>query len=142
MPARALLADDADARQLLYQRAIGYLKHCRTVTQLARTNPIYGGWLRRQRRRSDARDQLRATGGHARKRGTGTAAALTPWESQIGRLASESLANRDIAAQLFISPSTVDYYLRKVFRKLNVTSRTRLARSLRSAPASSPESRS
>jgi DNA-binding NarL/FixJ family response regulator len=153
--ARALLADDADAdaRQFLYQQAIGHLERCRTVTQLARAHLLYGDWLRRQRRRRAARDQLRtaytmltdmgaegfaerarieleATGGHTRKRGTGTAATLTPRESQIARLASEGLANRDIAAQLFISPSTVDYHLRKVFRKLNVTSRTQLVRSL------------
>jgi DNA-binding NarL/FixJ family response regulator len=88
------------------------------------------------------RIELEATGGHARKRGTGTAAELTPRESQIACLASGGLANREIAAQVFISPSTVDYHLRKVFGKLNLTSRTQLARSLGSASASSPEPRS
>jgi len=150
---RALLADDADAQRLCYQRAIGHLERCRTVTQLARAHLLYGEWLRRQRRRREARDQLRtaydtlaglgadgfaerarigleATGGHARKHSTAAATALTPQESQIARLASEGLTNRDIAAQLFISRSTVEYHLGKVYSKLGVTSRTRLARVL------------
>jgi DNA-binding CsgD family transcriptional regulator len=147
---RALLADGADAQRLLYERAIGHLKRCRTATQLARAHLLYGEWLRRQRRRRDAREQLRtaydmlagmgadafaerarieleATGERARERRTGTAHALTPRESQIARLASEGHTNRSIAAQLFISPSTIDYHLRKVYTKLGLTSRTRLA---------------
>jgi DNA-binding NarL/FixJ family response regulator len=112
---------------------------------------VYGEWLRRQRRRRDARAQLRAahemftsigaeafaerarlellaTGERARQRITGTAEELTPQEAQIARLVSEGDSNRDIAAHLFLSPSTVDYHLRKVFRKAGVTSRTQLAR--------------
>ena len=72
--------------------------------------------------------ELRATGDHVRKRGTGAAEELMPQETQIATLVSRGDANRDIAAQLFISPSTVEYHLSKVFRKLGVTSRTQLAR--------------
>ena len=150
---RALLADDADTQRLLYERAIGHLERCRTATQLARAHLLYGESLRRRRLRRDARQQLRtaydmladmaadafaerarieleATGEHARERRTGTADELTPQEAQIARLASEGHTNRDIAAQLFISPSTVEYHLRKIFKKLGITSRTRLARQL------------
>jgi len=155
---RALLADDADAQRVLYERAIGHLERCRTATQLARAHLLYGESLRRRRLRSDARQQLRtaydmlaamgadafaerarieleATGEHVRERRTGTAAALTPRESQIARLASQGHTNRVIAAQLFISPSTVEYHLRKVYAKLGITSRTRLARQLSQADA-------
>ena len=145
---RALLAADDNAEPL-YQEAIEHLKACRSAPQLARAHLVYGEWLRRQRRRRDARDQLRtahemftamgaeafaeraraellATGERARQRSAETESELTPQEAQIARLVSEGESNRDIAAQLFLSPSTVDYHLRKVFRKAGVTSRTQL----------------
>ncbi len=147
---RALLVGDAGAEPL-YREAIGHLGQCRAVPQLARAHLVYGEWLRRQRRRRDARDQLRtahemftamgagafaerariellATGERARQRTAGPGTELTAQEAQIARLVSEGGSNRDIAAQLFLSPSTVDYHLRKVYRKTGVTSRTQLAR--------------
>ncbi len=149
---RALLAADADAEPL-YAEAIERLQQCRAVPQLARAYLVYGEWLRRQRRRRDAREQLRiahdafesmgaqafaerarvellATGERARQRTAEIAGELTAQEAQIARLVSEGETNRDIAAQLFLSPSTVDYHLRKVFRKTGVTSRTQLARTM------------
>jgi DNA-binding CsgD family transcriptional regulator len=75
-----------------------------------------------------ARVELLATCERARRRTAETESDLTPQEAQIARLVSESDSNRDIAAQLFLSPSTVDYHLRKVFRKISVASRTQLAR--------------
>jgi len=149
---RALLASDTDAEPL-YEEAVKHLEQCRSVPQLARAHLVYGEWMRRQRRRRDARERLRtahdmftamgagafaerarvellATGERARQRSAGTAEELTPQEAQIARLVSEGDSNRDIAAQLFLSPSTVDYHLRKVFRKTGVTSRTQLARTM------------
>jgi DNA-binding CsgD family transcriptional regulator len=147
---RALLvAAPAQARRE-YEEALQLLARTRTAPQLARAHLLYGEWLRRQRRRREARDQLRmalemfdamglrcfadrarvelrATGEHARKREIGTLEELTPQEAQIAALVSRGQANREIAAQLFVSPSTVDYHLRKVFRKLGVSSRTQLA---------------
>ncbi len=149
---RALLAGDGDAENL-YQEAIGHLKQCTAAPQLARAHLVFGEWLRRQRRRRDAREQLRtahdmltsmgaeafaerarvellATGEHARQRTAGTQDELTAQEAQIARLVSQGESNRDIAAQLYISPATVDYHLRKVFRKVGVASRTQLARTM------------
>ena len=153
---RALLAADLDAEPI-YQEAIGHLEQCRARPQLARAHLVYGEWLRRQRRRRDARERLRtphemftamgagafaerarvellATGERARQRTAGTEDELTPQEAQIARLVSQGESNRDIAAQLFLSPSTVDYHLRKVFRKTGVTSRTQLARTMTADP--------
>ena len=153
---RALLAGDADAEPL-YQAAIEYLGPCQAKPQLARAHLVYGEWLRRQRRRRDARErlrtahdmftsmgaeafaerariELRATGERARQRTAETETELTPQEAQIARLVSRGDSNRDVAAQLFLSPATVDYHLRKVFRKVGVASRTQLAHTMAANP--------
>jgi DNA-binding CsgD family transcriptional regulator len=147
---RALLGDRDDAEEL-YKEAITRLGRTSIRVQLARTHLLYGEWLRRERRRVDARTELRtayelfrdfgvdafaerarlelqATGEHARKRTVDTLGQLTPQELQIARLAAEGHTNKEIATRLFISASTVEYHLRKAFRKLGVTSRTQLAR--------------
>jgi DNA-binding CsgD family transcriptional regulator len=149
---RALLADD-DHAETEYLLAIAHLRQSRIVPDLARGRLLYGEWLRRQRRRKDARDQLRAaydtfgrlameafadrarhelraTGEQARKRVVDTAQVLTPQEAQIARLAADGGTNSEIAAKLFLGASTVEYHLRKVFRKLGVTSRVQLSRVL------------
>jgi DNA-binding CsgD family transcriptional regulator len=147
---RALLAGD-DHAEAEYRLAIDHLERSRLVPELARAHQVYGEWLRRQRRRRDARDQLRrafemfdemgmtayagraraelrATGERARPRSLGTPEVLTAQEAQVARLVAERLSNREIASQLFISARTVEYHLHKVFRKLDVTSRVQLAR--------------
>ncbi|HWW67864.1 MAG TPA: LuxR C-terminal-related transcriptional regulator [Solirubrobacterales bacterium] len=152
--AAALLAD-RQAAEVLYCEAIEHLAPTRLRVDLARTHLLYGEWLRRERRRTDARAELKtahdlfsefgmeayaerarvelgATGARARKRTVETRDDLTPQEAQISRLVAQGHTNREIAAQLFISPNTVEYHLRKVFRKLDVKSRTQLASRLRS----------
>jgi DNA-binding CsgD family transcriptional regulator/tetratricopeptide (TPR) repeat protein len=145
----ALFVEDQRAEEL-YVEAVDRLGRTRSAVDLARAHLLYGEWLRRRRRRLDARTHLRsahdlfsdfgmeafaerargeleATGEHARKRTIDTFGQLTPQETQISRLVARGQTNREIAAQLFISPSTVEYHLRKVFGKLDVKSRTQLA---------------
>ncbi|HTW02885.1 MAG TPA: AAA family ATPase [Streptosporangiaceae bacterium] len=157
---RALLTSDDDDPDPLYREAIACLGRTRATVELARAHLFYGEWLRRQRRKREARAQLRsaheifdaigagafaerarielrAAGEHARQRGAGTARAhevLTAQEAQISRLAGAGASNPEIAAQLFISPATVAYHLRKVFAKLGITSRNELAGALPSGP--------
>jgi DNA-binding CsgD family transcriptional regulator len=149
---RALLSD-GDAAEPLYQEAIERLQRTRVRVQLARTHLLYGEWLRRERRRVDARGQLGtaldlftsmgteafagraerellATGERVRKRRIETREQLTAQEIQIARLAREGLSNAEIGARLFISQHTVAYHLRKVFSKLDITSRSQLRRVL------------
>jgi DNA-binding CsgD family transcriptional regulator len=149
---RALISDGA-AAETRYRKAIDHLGRTPLRVETGRAHLLYGEWLRRQQRRRDARDQLRAafeifdsigaaafadrartelraTGEHARKRASGTVGSLTDQEALIARLAGEGASNPQIAAQLFISPATVAYHLRKVFTKLGVTSRHQLGRAL------------
>jgi DNA-binding CsgD family transcriptional regulator len=148
-------SDDASGStaEAQYQLAIEHLERSRHVPVLARARLLYGEWLRRQRRRRDARDQLstaceiftrlgmdafaerarvelRATGELATSGTAHSADDLTPQELQIARLASEGASNAEIAARLFISASTVEYHLRKVFRKLGISTRVRIGRAL------------
>jgi len=149
---QALLADDDHAEDG-YRLSIEYLRQCQVTPELARSHLVYGEWLRRQRRRRGAREQLRAAcelfgtlgmeafayraqaelravGEHTAARRAGAPDPLTPQEAQIVRLAAGGATNLQIAAQLFLSASTVDYHLRKVFRKLGVTSRAQLAQAV------------
>jgi DNA-binding CsgD family transcriptional regulator len=147
------LVSDGEAAENLYREAIERFGRTRLRVDLARAHLVYGEWLRRQRRRRDARDQLgtayeifdslgaaafagrartelRATGGYAVQRAVETPDALTAQEALIARLAGDGASNSEIAAQLFISPATVAYHLRKVFTKLGVSSRSQLAPAL------------
>ena len=149
---RALLSD-GDAAERLYRDAIERLQRTRPRLDLARAQLLYGEWLRRERRRLDAREHLRtalkmfrrmdmegfagraerellATGERARKRTVETREELTAQEAQIARLARDGLSNGAIGERLFISQHTVAYHLRKVFTKLDVTSRNQLGRVL------------
>jgi DNA-binding CsgD family transcriptional regulator len=147
------LVSDGPAAEKLYLEAIDRFGRARLPVDQARACLIYGEWLRHQRRRRDARDQLasaseifdsigaaafaerartelRATGGHARQPAVQTPDTLTAQEALIARLTGEGASNPEIAAQLFISRATVAYHLRKVFTKLGVTSRNQLAPAL------------
>jgi DNA-binding CsgD family transcriptional regulator len=147
------LVSDGEAAENLYREAIDRFGRARLRVDLARAHLVYGEWLRRQRRRRDAREQLgrayemfdsigaaafagrarielRATGGQARERAVEMADTLTAQEALIARLAGDGASNSEIAAQLFISPATVAYHLRKVFTKLGVSSRAQLAAAL------------
>jgi DNA-binding CsgD family transcriptional regulator len=143
---RGLLSGD----ESLYRESIERLSRTSGAVQLARSRLVYGEWLRRENRRTDAREQLRAayesfsrvgaeafaerarrellaTGETVRRITAGTRDALTPQEVQVARLARDGHTNPEIGAQLFISPRTVEYHLHKVFRKLDVGSRKELA---------------
>jgi DNA-binding CsgD family transcriptional regulator len=157
---QALLAEDGVA-EALYREATERLERTNAELDLARTHLLHGEWLRRQRRRLDAREQLRtayqmllsigaegfaerarhellATGEKTRKRTEATREELTPQEAQIAHLVSLGLTNPAIATQLFISASTVEHHLRMVYRKLGVSSRTQLAHRLHQQAESSP----
>jgi DNA-binding CsgD family transcriptional regulator len=148
---RALLVE-AETAERLYREAIERFGRTRVRVALARAILVYGEWLRRENRRVDAREQLRvahdmltemgmeafaerarrelqATGETVRKRSVETLDELTPHEAQIGRMAADGFTNPEIGAQLFLSPRTVEWHLRKVFGKLGISSR----RELRSA---------
>jgi DNA-binding CsgD family transcriptional regulator len=142
---QALLSDD----EPLYVESIERLGRSRAVLELARSRLLFGEWLRREHRRIDARDQLRAahdtfsrigahafaerasrellaTGETARRSAADTRDDLTPQEVQVARLARDGHTNPEIGAQLFISPRTVEYHLHKVFRKLDISTRKQL----------------
>jgi DNA-binding CsgD family transcriptional regulator len=150
--ARALMADPADADGL-YRQAIDHLGRTRIRSELARAHLLYGEWLRRQGRRVDARQQLRAahemltaigmtafaeraraelaaTGEKVRKRTAQTRQELTPQERQVAELARDGLSNPEIGARLFLSRRTVQYHLGKVFGKLGIRTRNELAGAL------------
>ena len=147
---RALLAADDEAESL-YLTSLDRLAQCSAVVDRARMQLLYGEWLRRSRRRREAREPLReavevferigargfaerarrelmATGEHSRVRSGATRDLLTAEESQIAQLVAEGKKNAEIASSLFISRSTVEYHLHKIYRKLGVGSRTQLAR--------------
>jgi len=145
---RALLTDDQEAEPL-YQEALERLASSDSTVHLARGQLIYGEWLRRQGRRVDAREQLRAThetfshigasgfaerarrelmatGETVRRRNVETRDDLTPQEAEVARLAGRGYTNPEIGARLFISPRTVEWHLHKVFVKLAISSRREL----------------
>ncbi|WP_079163257.1 ATP-binding protein [Streptomyces canus] len=145
---RAFLAHGSDAEGF-YQESIERLGRTRVRVELARAHLLYGEWLRREKRRADAREQLStahdmlatmgadayadrarrellATGATARRRTDDTRKELTPQEAQIARLARAGLSNAEIGARLFISARTVQYHLRKVFMKLGISARGQL----------------
>ncbi|WP_329249988.1 AAA family ATPase [Actinoallomurus sp. NBC_01490] len=143
------LTSTGPAAEELYREAIERLGRCRRATDLARAHLVYGEWLRREGRRQAAREQLRtahrllsemgveafaeraarelrATGEQPRKRTAQAADALTARELHIARLVATGATSKEIAAQLFLSPRTIDAHLRNIFGKLDITSRRQL----------------
>ncbi len=144
--AMTLTGPDAEAH---YQEAIEWLSKCRLATYLARAHLVYGEWLRREGRRKDAREQLRtahellsgmgaeayaeraarelrATGEKPRKRTARPTDALTAQELHIARMVATGATNREVGAQLFLSPRTIEAHLRSIFHKLNISSRRQI----------------
>ncbi|MFJ1969054.1 AAA family ATPase [Streptomyces sp. NPDC087903] len=149
---RALVDEDADAEKW-YRESIDLLARVPVATEHARSRLLFGEWLRRRKRRSEAREHLRAayesldawgaslfaerariellaTGETARRRVPETRFDLTPQERQVALLAAGGLTNAEIASRLFITTSTVEFHLNKVFRKLGITSRRQIASAL------------
>ncbi|MEV4617744.1 AAA family ATPase [Asanoa sp. NPDC049573] len=147
------LLTGGDAADGHYRTAIVHLERTRLRVDLARAHLLYGEWLRRERRPTDAREQLRrahdmfdamgtaafaeraarelrAAGGNSNPRVPAPQGELTVQEAQIARMAADGLSNPEIATRLFISARTVQYHLRKVFTKLGITSRSQLDRVL------------
>jgi DNA-binding CsgD family transcriptional regulator len=147
------LVEQGEAAETLHQEALTSLGETGMTAPLARARLTYGEWLRREGRRMDAREQLRAahevfvamgadgfadrarrellaTGEKVRKRRDDTRDELTPQEEQIARLAREGRTNSEIGAELYLSPRTVEWHLRKVFTKLGITSRKDLSDAL------------
>jgi DNA-binding CsgD family transcriptional regulator len=143
------LTSEGPAAETAYEEAIDALGRTQMRLPLARAKLLYGEWLRRENRRVDAREQLGAafetlsaigaagfaerarrellaTGANPRKRTDETRGQLTAQEEQIARLAADGLTNPEIGAQLFLSPRTVEWHLRKVFTKLGISSRREL----------------
>ncbi|HEY2201300.1 MAG TPA: LuxR C-terminal-related transcriptional regulator, partial [Solirubrobacteraceae bacterium] len=150
--ARALTSEGS-AAEALYGEAVERLGGTRLALDTARAHLLFGEWLRREQRRVDAREHLRtayqmfdsmgagafadrarrelqATGETVRARSPDARAQLTAQEVQIAQLARDGLSNPEIAARLFISPRTVQYHLRKVFAKLDISSRNQLESAL------------
>jgi len=153
---RALLSE-GEKTENLYREAIGRLGRTRLRPELARAHLLYGEWLRRENRRTDAREQLRtahdtlaaigmeafaerarhellATGETVRRPTPEPASALSAQEAHIARLAADGHTNPEIAAQLFLSARTVEWHLRKIFIKLGITSRRELREALPTVP--------
>lgn len=145
---RAITISGPDAEKY-YREAIEWLSNCRLVTYLARAHLVYGEWLRREGRRQDAREQLRtahkllsdmgaeayakraarelrATGEKPRKRTVQPTDSLTAQELHIARLVATGATNREVGAQLFLSPRTIEAHLRSIFHKLDITSRRQI----------------
>jgi DNA-binding CsgD family transcriptional regulator len=148
---RALLCEDEREAERLFLAALDAHGQASRPFERARAELAFGEFLRRARRRVEAREhlraaldtfesvgaelwaerartELRASGQTARKREPSTRNELTAQELQVARFVSEGLSNREVAAHLFLSPRTVDFHLRNVFRKLGIRSRTQLAR--------------